>query len=370
VVHGDGAPVLATGGELKNTLCLLKDRFAFMSQHIGDLENLEAYDFFNLTHTHLRRILETEPELVVHDLHPGYLSTKWAIEQKLAPALAVQHHHAHLAAVMAEHGLDEPVLGIILDGTGYGSDGTIWGGEFLLGDYAGYERVGHLEPMLLPGGDSAIKAPWRIAYAYLLQALEDLTTTDFDFLQDRDVSVIETMIANNFQTVKTSSMGRLFDAVAALSGGLAEIRYEAQAAIEFMQAAEGRLSDRGYELSFTELDHRLIWELKPLIRAIAEDVRGGVGTGLISQRFHASLVQGLVEVGQRLSQQHGVRKIALSGGVFQNQLLFENIVPALTSVGLEVFTHEQVPTNDGGIALGQAMIGRYHLHKSTKQEND
>ncbi len=368
-VQSDGPSVLAVGGELKNTVCLLKDRFAFLSQHIGDLENLEAYDFFKLTADHLQRIFESSAELIVHDMHPRYLSTQWAEQQEGIPRLAVQHHHAHLAACMAENKLEEPVIGLILDGTGYGIDGTIWGGEILVGDYDGFERAAHLEPLLLPGGDAAIRAPWRIAYAYLHQAF-DGKVPDLPFLQEHDCEAVSTMVEREFQTVLTSSMGRLFDAVAAMSGGRQEIRYEAQAAIEFMQAAGQELNSEVYDRCFDTVDSAIIWKIKPLIRAIANDILDGLTLSEISRRFHATLVEGLVDLAGKVRRQYRIDSVALSGGVFQNQLLFENVIPALERADFEVYTHSQVPTNDGGIALGQALIGRRFLvDQELKNEN-
>ena len=362
-VNSTGPTVLATGGELKNTVCLLKDRTAFMSQHIGDLENLEAYDFFKMTISHLERIFEAKPKLIVHDLHPRYLSTRWATEQTGIPTLAVQHHHAHLAAVMAEHGLEDPVIGLTLDGTGYGTDGTVWGGEVLVGDYRHFERVGHLEPLLLAGGDHAVREPWRIAVAYLTQAFETNDLPPLPFMKDRDLPAIRTMIERQFNTFTTTSVGRLFDAVAAMSGGCQQIRYEAQAAIEFMQAAGPELGLDDYDRCYALHQGVITWRLKPLFRAIANDIMEGVELAEISRKFHRTLIQVLVEMTERTRSREGIDRVVLSGGVFQNQLLFENLLPELNRSGFEVYTHQQVPTNDGGIALGQAMIGRAELGK-------
>ncbi len=366
IIPGTGPPILATGGELKNTLCLLRDRFAFLSQHVGDLENLEAYDFFQKTAEHLQRIFEVEPELIVHDLHPAYLSTRWAKEQEIAPTIAVQHHHAHLASVMAEHGVTGKTLGIILDGTGYGTDGSIWGGEFLLGDFSGFIRAGSLEPLLLPGGDAAIRAPWRVATAYLMQVFEDEEFPRLPFMDDHDLTPIQQMLQREFQTVATTSMGRLFDAVAAMSGGCPEIQYEAQAAIEFMQAADGELSHRAYPISIMETDAQLIWEIRPLLRAVARDVQRGRELATISCKFHRTLVEGIVEMAREILMRQEPEALALSGGVFQNELLFESLLPRLEELGVPILTHQQVPTNDGGLALGQVMLGRYHLTNATQ----
>ncbi len=354
LVKSAGPPILAVGGELKNTVCLLQENRAFLSQHIGDLENLEAYNFFKLTIAHLQKVFDTRPELIVHDLHPRYLSTQWAQEQD-APLLAVQHHHAHLAAVLAEHRLDEPVIGIIMDGTGYGSDGTIWGGEILVGDCAGFDRFAAFEPMPLPGGDAAIKAPWRTAVAYLQTTFGHLP--DLPFLRDVEHQPISEMVAKDINCFPTSSCGRLFDAVAAMSGGRTTIRYEGQAAIEMMQSAGGIEGDP-FEFALESTDGIFLMAVKPLIKSVAKAVQNGAGLPEIGRRFHRTLIELFTEVAGAAARRTGISKVVLSGGVFQNQLLFENLIPRLEQSGLQVFTHEQVPTNDGGIALGQALIGR------------
>ncbi len=360
-VQSEGAPVLAVGGELKNTVCLLKDNHAFLSQHIGDLENLEAYEFFKMTIEHLERIFETKPELIVHDMHPGYLSTQWAKEQEV-PLLAVQHHHAHIASCMAEHHLDEPVIGIALDGTGYGTDGTIWGGEVLLGDYSGFQRYAYLEPLPLPGGDAAIKAPWRIAVSYLHHAFGG-ELPELPFLGQHNISPVIEMITKNIQSPLTSSCGRLFDAVAAMCGGRQLIKYEGQAAIEFMQAAKSSIH-RPYDYIFDRQDNSWIIQIAPLIRSIVWSLRKGEEISYISAGFHATLANMFTEIAEMVYEESGVKNVVLSGGVFQNQILFEPMILKLESKGFHVYTHVQVPTNDGGISLGQALIGRTFLKQN------
>ncbi len=361
LVNSSGPPILAVGGELKNTICLLQGNRAFLSQHIGDLENLEAYNFFRMTIEHFQRIFDTRPKLVVHDLHPRYLSTQWADKQDL-PTLAVQHHQAHLAAVLAEHHLDEPVIGIILDGTGYGTDGTIWGGEILVGGYHNFSRYAALELMPIPGGDAAIEAPWRIAVSYLLQAF-DGELPDLPFLFQHDFEPVADLVRKNVSCVATSSCGRLFDAVAALSGGRQTIRYEGQAAIEMMQAA-GSISERLFDYEIEDGPVYKIMAVKPLIRSAAEAVLAGADLGEAGRRFHGTLVEMLVSVAEQARKDTDISKVVLSGGVFQNQILFENLLVRLEKTGLTVFTHEQVSTNDGGISLGQALIGRNMLARN------
>jgi hydrogenase maturation protein HypF len=358
-VEGDGPAVLAVGGELKNAVCLLKENRAFLGQHLGDLKNLPAYDFFRENIAHLLKIFATEPQLVVHDLHPDYLSTRWALEQQGLPALAVQHHHAHLASVLAEHRVVGPVIGIILDGTGYGWDRTIWGGEILVGDYRECRRVGSFEPMPLPGGDAAVKAPWRTGLGYLHAAFAG-RIPELPFLQGYSAGPLLEMLERDLNCPKTSSCGRLFDAVAALCGLRGEISYEAQAAIALMETAGGRLAEP-YQWEFYEEEDIFRLALRPLIRQIAEEIGGGAGPAEVSRRLHGTLVAMLAGAAERAREESGLGRVVLSGGVFNNYLLLEGLLAVLFARGFEVLAHGQVPAGDGGIALGQAMIGRQYL---------
>lgn len=359
-VKSTGSPVLAVGGELKNTVCLLKDDKAIVSQHIGDLKNIEAYNFFKMTIEHLQRIFDVKPELIVHDLHPQYFSTQWTKEQSGIQTIAIQHHHAHLAACMAENQLTEPVIGIIMDGTGYGTDGTIWGGEILVGDYNNFDRFAHFEPMPLPGGDAAIKSPWRTAVSYLHKTFNG-SIPNLPFIDDHDIAPIIEMIDKNINSPLTSSCGRLFDAVAAMSGGRQTIRYEAQAAIELMQAFE-TTNVRPFSFIIEQKnDHREIL-LQPIIRSVARSILNNESFSKISSRFHTTLIQIYLEVAKEARVHTGIDQIVLSGGVFQNMVLFEHTILALEKANFKVYTHSQVPTNDGGISLGQAMIGRNKIN--------
>ena len=360
ILQNKGPSILAVGGELKNVIGLSKDEKVFLSQHIGDLENLEAYEFFKMTMDHLTTIFEIKPELIVHDLHPRYLSTTWAQEQKL-PLLGVQHHHGHMAACMAENALHEPVIGIIMDGTGYGTDGTIWGGEFLIGDASGFERRAHFEPMPLPGGEAAIKYPWRIGLSYLNHTYGD-HLPDLPTLNDHDLQPIIQMLTARINSPLTSSCGRLFDAIAALSGGRQAVKYEAQAAIEFMQAAQ---NDLGLDYTIFETngdDGKLVIQMQPIIENLVARIQTGKSLGQLSQWFHLSLVKTFSHIAGVLRQDTGISKIVLSGGVFQNQLLFEGLTRNLLDNRFDVYTHSQVPTNDGGLALGQVIIGQKFLN--------
>ena len=355
-VNSIGHSVLAVGGELKNTICLLKDDKAFISQHIGDLENIEAYNFFKMTIEHLKKIFDIKPKLIVHDLHPQYFSTQWAIEQPEIETIAVQHHHAHIAACMAENKLSESVIGIIMDGTGYGTDGSIWGGEILIGDYNNFDRFAHFEQMPLPGGDAAIKAPWRTAVSYLHKTFGS-SMPNLPFIDNHNIKPIIEMVEKNVNSPVTSSCGRLFDAVAALSGGRQTIRYEAQAAIELMQAFES-LDVRPFEFEIEQVKGKRNILIQPIIRSLVRSIQNNESFSKISSRFHKTLVQIFLEIANEARNETGIIDIALSGGVFQNMILFEHTILALEKANFKVYTHSQVPTNDGGISLGQAMIGR------------
>ncbi len=354
-----GPSILAVGGELKNVVGFSRDEKVFLSQHIGDLENLEAFEFFQMTMEHIKRIFEIEPELIVHDLHPGYLSTKWAKEQSI-PLLGAQHHHAHLASCMADNNLEEPVIGIIMDGTGYGTDGTIWGGEFLIGDASGFERKAHLEPMPLPGGEAAIKSPWRIGISYLYQVFGN-NLPELPGLKDHDIQPIIQILDAKINSPLTSSCGRLFDAVAALSGGRQEIRYEAQAAIEFMQAAQNELGKDSSTFGPIDINGVQIIPMNSIMENLVSRISDGKTQTQLSQWFHSSLVDTFSHLTDTLREASGIDHIVLSGGVFQNRLLFESLLEKLETNGYKVFTHKQVPTNDGGIALGQVIIGQKFL---------
>lgn len=354
-VKSTGPTILAVGGELKNTVCLLKDDKAIISQHIGDLENLEAYNFFKMTIDHLQTIFDAKLDLVVHDMHPQYFSTQWAIEQSI-DTISVQHHHAHLAACMAENNLNDTTIGIIMDGTGYGTDSSIWGGEVLIGDYTNFERFAHFENMQLPGGDAAIKSPWRTAISYLHKTYPKGIPL-IPFMDNKEIEPIIEMLDKNINSPLTSSCGRLFDAVAAMSGGRQNIHYEAQAAIEFMQVFENIIARPFSYVIEREDDHREVL-LQPIIRSVVRSIQNGDSLSKISNRFHATLVKVFIELAQDARNETGVNNIALSGGVFQNMVLFKHTVLGLEKANFKVYTHSQVPTNDGGISLGQAMIGR------------
>ena len=349
------AEILACGGELKNTFCLSKGCYALLSQHIGDMENYETLVFFEETLANLKKLFRVEPRAVAYDLHPGYLSTQYALRLPDLEKIGVQHHHAHVASCMAENGLAGKVIGVALDGTGYGTDGKIWGGEFLVADYAGFERRVHFRYVPLPGGDAAIRQPWRSALSYLADtfgpAAEFPEFTMWSEVLESQRRLVRSMIARGVNTVDTSSCGRLFDAVASLIGIRQVINYEGQAAIEMeMVAAEGVEERYAFALDADVVDFR------PAIERIVADVRAGAATPLIAARFHNTVAAAIAEVCARIRGEEGLHRVCLSGGTFQNMKLLRSALAMLRESGFEVFIHAQVPPNDGGIALGQAVI--------------
>ena len=355
-------PLLAVGAELKATFCLAQDHRAFLSQHIGDLANLETLAAFERTVDHLSALFRIEPGRIACDLHPDYLGTRWA-ERRAAerglPLIRVQHHHAHIAAVMAEHALpgDRPVLGAAFDGTGYGPDGAIWGGEILLADYGRFERLAHLRYAPLPGGDAAIRHPRRMALAHLAAAGIEWhpELPPAEATPENERTILARQIETGFGTVPTSSMGRLFDAVASLAGLAQESRFEGEAAMALEAAAKG--SEGGEPYRFALLDEEILrLDPSPVLAAVVRDRLRGEGAGKIAARFHAAVADALVQACLDGRRKTGIATVALSGGVFQNVLLLDLAVAGLARAGFEVLTHQKVPPNDGGLALGQAAI--------------
>jgi len=350
--------VLALGGELKNTICLTKENRAFLSQHVGDMENLETYAFFGQTILHLKRILQITPGVLAHDLHPDYLSTGYAREQGVTPVLAVQHHHAHIVSCLAEHGLQSPVIGLALDGTGFGHDGQIWGGEVLLADPVTFQRAAHLDYVPLPGGDAAVKFPWRMALSYLQKTFgEDLFDLDIGFVKNMDrkeAGLILRMIQGQVNTPYTSSCGRLFDAVSSLIGVRHRTAYEGQAAIE-LEMCQKRSEKEKYSWGLQRKGFPWTILLSEMIREIVQDLVQGTQRGVISRRFHNTMVGLFAETCMQLREVTGLNKVAMSGGVFQNATLMRGLTRALQAAGFQVYSHCLVPTNDGGLSLGQAV---------------
>ena len=341
---GTPRPLLACGAELKNTFCLAKGERAWVSHHIGDLENYETLRSFSEGIDHFARLFAVAPEVVAHDLHPEYLSTKYALELEGVELVGVQHHHAHLAACLAEHGNPGPAIGAIFDGTGYGLDGTVWGGELLYGDVAAFRRVGALLPVPLPGGARAIKQPWRMACAWLVASGIEPPAAWHPIAQ---------LARSGLASPLTTSMGRLFDAVAALIGIRAEVNYEGQAAIELEAACQS--SERGsYPVEVA--GDPLVIDPRETIRAVTADVAAGVSAGVIARRFHRTIARATVDACAGLAETHATELVVLSGGVFQNRLLLASVLDGLRPTGLRVLVPERLPMNDGAVSYGQAAV--------------
>jgi hydrogenase maturation protein HypF len=351
-------PTLALGGQLKAVFALGRGRHAFLSHHLGDLDQFEAYRAYVEAIAHYERLFDFRAEQIVHDLHPDYASTRYAREHAgLRRAIAVQHHHAHLASCMAENGLDEPVIGVTFDGTGFGTDGTIWGGEFLTGDYRAFRRVAHLRQVTMPGGEQAIREPWRMAAAYLIDAELDLSTLA-EHVPSRALATIERMIERRFNAPSTTSAGRLFDAVAALAGIRPRVSFEGQAAMELEWLASEQVPDGVYPFAIAETtaDTPLSIDLRPMTREIVADLRRGRALAVIGRRFHTTLVEIIARVCLRLRAATGLDAVVLSGGVFLNALLTAEVAGRLSLEGFRVYRHRRVPPNDGGLSLGQLAV--------------
>jgi hydrogenase maturation protein HypF len=366
-------PLLAAGGELKSTCCVAKGRRAWVGHHIGDLQDWTTLQAYRQSVAHLERVFDVAPRLVAHDLHPDYRATAEALARAGVEHVAVQHHHAHLAATLAEHGETGPAVGAILDGTGLGSDGTAWGGELLVGDLCSFERAGHLLPVALPGGDRAAREPWRMACAWLAAAGGTAPPALHAAVPERAWFAV-TSLARSRSCPRTTSAGRLFDAVAAIVGIRTTTTYEGQAAAELEAAAtraprggaphsraaaaarHGAAAHDPYPLALADDDGALVLDPRPTIRAVARDARRGVPARQIAARFHAALARALTEACARLAEQHGLDTVALGGGVWVNRLLLELTAPALEARGLRVLTPELLPPGDGGLAYGQAAI--------------
>lgn len=355
--------VLAVGGELKNAICLTKGANAFLSQHVGDLENLEAFRFFEDTIRHLERILEVAPETIAYDLHPDYLSTRWALAQTGIECVGVQHHHAHIASCMAENHLEGRVIGFALDGTGYGTDGKVWGGEVLLADYRDFDRAAHFAYVPMPGGAAAIHEPWRMAVSYLAQhfgrAFLNFRIPFVEQLDRRRVEVVLRMLERGVGSPLTSSCGRLFDAVAALAGIRQRVNYEAQAAIELEMAMSDTEEDGAYRLALVPNGGSWCIDTRPLFEELVRNLREGLSPSRISRRFHNGLVEVFAQVAGLLRERTALNRVCLSGGSFQNVYLLEHLVARLEADGFEVFTHGEVPAGDGGLSLGQALVAAH-----------
>jgi hydrogenase maturation protein HypF len=352
-------PVLAVGAEERNTFCMLVGDRAVVSQHIGDLDNVETLDYFERSIEHLGMLFRWRPEVIAHDLHPEYLSTKYARARQHCKLIGVQHHHAHAVSVMADAGVRGPVLAASLDGAGYGTDGAIWGGEFLVAGLADFERMAHLAYVPMPGGAAAVRRPGRMALAHLMRAYGDeaerVALDLMPHLDAREANAALLQASRGLNSPQTSSMGRLFDAVSALLGICAETTYTGQPAVELeMAAAEGSFAPYPFSIDTSTRP----WQIDPapIIRGVVEDIRGGVDRGVIAARFHHTVAHLIADVCAMMARETGLTQVALGGGVFQNAYLVELLVEMLPQRGLEPLMHSQVPPNDGGLSLGQAVI--------------
>ncbi|MBN1680006.1 MAG: carbamoyltransferase HypF [Anaerolineae bacterium] len=362
----DAPPLLATGAELKNTFCLARDRHTFMSQHIGDLSNYDALRSYEHSIDHLSRLFRVEPEIIAHDTHPDYIATRYALRRPEAH-FAVQHHHAHCVSCLAEHAHPpgDPVIGVIFDGTGLGPDGAIWGGEILVGGYAGFERFAHLRYIPLPGGDIATKRPYRIALAHLWQAgiAWDPDLAAVQAANEQERAIIHQQLEKRLNAPLTSSMGRLFDAAASLAGILHTVTYEAQAAIRF-EAVVDPGENGAYPFDITlpaSPDAPHLIDPAPTLDALLADVHNRAGAAQMAARFHNGVANMIRDICVLAREMTKINTVALSGGVFQNATLHHKTIPLLENGGFTVYTHRLVPPNDGGIALGQAAIAAYAL---------
>ncbi len=352
-------PVLGVGGELKNTFCLTRDQYAYLSQHIGDMENYETYASFEMSVSHFERLFRIRPQLLACDMHPDYLATQYArdrAESEGLEVLPIQHHHAHVAACMVEHGLmgERRVIGVAFDGTGYGTDGAIWGGEFLVADYRGFERVAHLKYVPLPGGDVAVRKPYRIALSCLHQAGISWTP-DLPCVaaaSSLELSGVAAQIQKGVNAPLTSSVGRFFDAVASLLDVRQEVNYEGQAAIELETLAA---PDEETSYPVPQVYDQVL-DSGSIITSVVEDIRKAVSSSKISAKFHNTIASMIRDTSCWIRQVHGLNEVVLSGGVFQNVTLLKKTVDSLRQEGFIVYIHRLVPPNDGGIALGQAVI--------------
>jgi len=346
-------PVLACGAELKNTFCLAKGRHAFLSPHIGDLKNAETLRSYACGIAHFSRLFDVVPAVVAHDLHPDYLSTTYARELDGVAAVGVQHHHAHIAACLADNGYAGPVVGVAFDGLGYGTDGTIWGGELLIADLLDFRRVDHLTPVPMPGGPAAVREPWRMAAAYLDHACgDDIHGLAVVRRQAARWADVVRLSRTGLASPLTSSAGRLFDAVAAIVGLRDAVTYEGQAAVELEQLAAAGCRD-AYPVP---AGAGLRGATRPLVWAVVDDVRRGAPPDVVAARFHNGLADATVAAARDAASREGLSVVALSGGVFQNVVLLQRVLSGLAAAGLRVLVHRQVPPNDGGLCLGQAAV--------------
>jgi hydrogenase maturation protein HypF len=352
-------PVLAVGGQLKATFALADDGRAILSHHLGDLDHFEAYRAFERDVALYEQLFSIRPKCLAHDLHPDYASTRYATSRAAEEGIrvvAIQHHHAHMASCMAEHGLSGPVIGVSFDGTGYGIDGAIWGGEFLVGDYRAFRRAAHLRYVGLPGGERAVREPWRMAVAHLLDAGIEPASV-MPRLDADAVRIIEQMLQRKFNSPPTSSAGRLFDAVASLANVRDRVSFEGQAAMRLEWLASESLDAQSYPREFSpDPSGSLVIDTRPMICAIANDLTRGTEVSTVARRFHNTMASMIADTCVRIREETRIDTAVLSGGVFMNALLATDADAALCRAGFNAYRHRQVPPNDGGLSLGQVAI--------------
>ena len=363
--------IFGVGVQEKNTFCLTRDDNAFVSQHIGDLESLETVEHYEDVFALYKKMFRIKPEAVACDMHPDYVTTKLAeneASKNSLPLIRVQHHHAHIASCLVENNVQGQVIGVALDGTGYGTDGKIWGGEFLVADKRGFERTAHLEYLPLPGGEAAVKKPYRTAVGYLYRLFGPAGLTKaaacLRDVEGSEIDLIKQQIDRRLNTPETSSAGRLFDAVAALSGVRKSIQYDAQAAIELEMAAEGIDSDALYPFDIDGNGAVRVIRLAKLFQSILDDMDIGVTVPEVSARFHNTMVDITLTICEGIKQDTGINTVALSGGCFMNRRLLRQSINRLEKSGFDVYAHKDVPTNDGGISLGQIAVAAESLKHS------
>jgi hydrogenase maturation protein HypF len=356
--------VLALGPQLKATLCILKGGLAYLSPHIGDLETPEARDFYRESLRLMERIAECRPDVIACDLHPAYWTTRLAEELPHSEIIRVQHHHAHIVSAMAENGLSRKMIGLAMDGTGYGPDGTAWGGEFLVADEIDFQRAGHIRPYMLPGSEKAVKEPWRVAASLLRESFGEAWRDVAGKLplkeKESHFDVLENMMAQGFNSPLTSSLGRVFDGIAAILGTRQAVSFEGQAAMELETLAAGR-STRRYPYEIVKEGEKLILDVRPLVRVVAEERVKGKDPSAIAAAFHRTIIDTIAAMAAAVRERTGLDMAVLSGGCFQNRILLEGTVQALEKDGFAVYTHRLLPTNDGCIALGQAVVAAARL---------
>ncbi len=356
--------ILACGPEMKNTFCLTKDNHAFISHHIGDLQNIEAYNYYVESIELYKRLFRINPEIIAYDLHPDYLSTRYALEQKDVKLVGVQHHHGHIASCMAEYGLADKVIGIACDGTGYGTDGAIWGFEFFIADYESFHRYAHLKYIPLPGGDASTKEPYRMAISYLYSAFGDgFISLDTPLIKrlDRDnLKILKQMIEKGINSPLTSSCGRLFDAVSSILGICDYASYDAQPAIELEMIASTEVQESyNYEIINSKDGEPNLIDVQDMIRSIVYDMNKGTSVNIISAKFHNTIVDIITKICEKMRYDFSINNVVLGGGSFQNNYILTKLYKNLGRKRFKLYFHKKIPTNDGGLSLGQAIIANF-----------